>query len=84
MNHVSSYLNQRNNNNYAQIHQRKAQNRSVTMEPVRKEIIIVYDPTKGVPATSKDLREARKDVEARLDEIGARMDESTAALKQLK
>jgi hypothetical protein len=47
------------------------------MEPVRKEIIIVYDLTKGVPATSKDLRQARKDVEARLDE-------STAALKQLK
>jgi serine phosphatase RsbU (regulator of sigma subunit) len=54
------------------------------MEPIRKEIIIIYDPTKGVPTTSKDLRQARKDVEARLDEIGARMGESAAALKQLK
>lgn len=54
------------------------------MEPKRKEVIIIYDPTKGVPATSKDLRQERKDVEARLDEIGARMDGSAAALKPLK
>ncbi len=53
------------------------------MEPSRKKIIIVYDPTKGVPATSKDLYQARKDVEARSDEIEARVDRSTAALKQL-
>jgi hypothetical protein len=54
------------------------------MEPIRKEIIIIYNPTKGVPATSKDLRQARKDVEARLVEIRARMGGSAAALKQLK
>jgi hypothetical protein len=54
------------------------------MERKQKEITIIYDPTKGVPATSKDLRQARKDVEARLDEIEARMDGSAAALKQLK
>ena len=54
------------------------------MELIRKQIIIVCDPTKGVPATSKDLRQARKDVEARLDEIGARMNGSAAALQHLK
>lgn len=30
MNHISSYLNQRNNNNHAKIQQRKAQDRSVS------------------------------------------------------
>ena len=52
------------------------------MEPKQTEITIFYDPTKGVPATSQDLRQAIMDVEAILDEIEATMDGSARTIHQ--